>query len=285
MKKIIIPLILLSLLSLSAFAVEMNSGSLNVFSTIQGANIYVDGKLLGENQIKIGDIQAGTHFLKITTGLRSTEATLYAEVVEIKPGETTTLYVNEKGVQEQNASVTPVETVDVFKTKRILDYGKEMHTGWYLKLESIFNRYSDIEDNSHANYLSSLGLGLGYKIALAQNVDFTLEMDRGQYAPDSGWYFMPITANISINFLPSPYVRGKQYYGLGLGYYMTDLETPNKENLTAMGYHLFYGIEVPVGDKNALFLQLDYHQANINRYDYLMEAYYVSLGYRWDIMQ
>jgi hypothetical protein len=285
MKKIVVLLILFSSLSLNAFTADMRSGSLNVSSTIQGANIYVDGKLIGENQIKIGDILAGTHFLKITTGLRSTEATLYAEVVEIKAGETTMLYVSEKGVEQHNAAVVPVANVDVFKTKRILDYGREMHTGWYLKLESIFDRYSNLEDNAHSNYLSSTGLGLGYKIALVQNMDFTLEMDRGQYSAHPGWYFMPITANISFNFLPSPYIRGKQYYGLGLGYYMTDLETPNKENLTAMGYHLFYGIELPVGDKNAVFLQLDYHRADISRYDYLMEAYYVSVGYRWDIME
>ena len=282
-RSILVLIVFMSLLPFSS-AADVKYGSLNIFSKLPDTSIYLDGKLSGTDSLQIKEIQAGTHFVKITAGKGSAEKTLFAEVVVIKTGESTTLYATGKGLEGQ-APNSSSDTVDVYRTKRILDYGKEMHTGWYLKLESIFDRYSDLEDNKHANYISALGAGLGYKIALAQNVDFTLEMDRGQYSADSGWYFMPVTANISFNFLPSPYIRGKQYYGLGLGYYMTDLETSLKENLTALGYHLFYGIELPMGDKNAVFLQLDYHEADISRYDYRMEAYYISLGYRWDIKQ
>jgi hypothetical protein len=285
MKKPVIFLILFSLLSLKALAADMKFGSLNVFSKIQGANIYVDGKLAGENEIKISEIQAGTHFLKITTGMGSSEATLYAEVVEIKAGESTTLYVSENGLEGQKPAQSSENTIDVYKAKRVLDYSREMHTGWYLKLGYLSNLYYNLDAPSLDNYASTLGIGLGYKIALAPNVDFVLEMERGQFTSRTSWYFMPITANILISYLPSPYFRGKQYYGIGLGYYITDLETQYKENLTTMGYHLFYGLEMPMGDKNALFFQFGYHQANLTRYDYALNASYVSVGYRWDIME
>ena len=175
--------------------------------------------------------------------------------------------------------------VDVFRAKRILDYGKEMHTGWYLKLGYLSDLYYNTDTPSLDNFASTLGIGLGFKIALAPNVDFALEMERGQFTSKNSWYFMPITANIEFSYLPSPYFGGKQYFGVGLGYYMTDLETPLNENLTTLGYHLFYGLEMPMGDKNAIFFQAGYHQANISRYDYILNASYVSFGYRFDITQ
>jgi hypothetical protein len=99
------------------------------------------------------------------------------------------------------------------------------------------------------------------------------------------WTFTPITANFQISYLPSPYFRGKQYYGLGLGYYMTDLETEFHQNLTAMGYHLFYGLEMPAGDKNAVFFEFGYHAADMSRYDYVLNSVYATIGYRFDVLE
>lgn len=277
--------VFLSLLSVS-LAAEMKFGSLNVFSKIPKTNIYVDGKLSGTESAQIKEIQAGTHFLKVTSGEASAEATLYAEIVDIEAGEVTTIYVTEKGLEGHKESEAAAEPVDVFKTKRVLDYSKEMHTGWHFKIGYISNLYYNLDTPSLDNYASTFGLGLGFKIPLAPNIDFTLEMDRAQMTSSKHmWYLMPITANISISYLPSPYFRGKQYYGLGIGYYITDLETDSKENLTAMGYHLFYGLEMPMGDKNAMFFQFGYHVADMNRYNYIMNTSYVSVGYRWDVKE
>ena len=96
---------------------------------------------------------------------------------------------------------------------------------------------------------------------------------------------MPITANFQISYLPSPYFRGKQFFGLGLGYYMTDLETDLKQNLTTLGYHLFYGLEMPAGDKNAFFFEFGYHVADLSRYNYTLNCTYASVGYRWDVLE
>jgi hypothetical protein len=284
-KPVLFAIIILSFLSAS-LAAEMKFGSLNVFSKLPKTHIYVDGKLSGTDSAQIKEIQAGTHFLKVTSGEATAEATLYAEIVEIKAGEVTTIYVTEKGLQGQSKGPSAEEPVDVFKTKRVLDYSKEMHTGWHLKLGYISNLYYNLDTPSLDNYASTFGLGLGFKIPLAPNIDFTLEMDRAQMTSSRHmWYLMPITANISISYLPSAYFRGKQYYGLGIGYYITDLETASKENLTTMGYHLFYGLEMPMGDKNALFFQFGYHAADLNRYSYIMNSSYVSVGYRWDVKE
>jgi hypothetical protein len=240
----------------------------------------------GSAPVQIKEIQAGTHFLKVTTGEAAAEAVLYAEIVEVKAGEVTTIYITEKGLEGQTKGSSAEGPVDVFKSKRVLDYSKEMHTGWYLKAGYLSNLYYSFDAASLDNYASTLGLGLGFKIPLAPNIDFSLEMERAQLTSSKAtWYLMPITANLSISYLPSPYFRGKQYYGLGLGYYITDLETSLKQNLTTMGYHLFYGLEMPMGDKNAIFFQFGYYMADISRYSYSLNCTYASVGYRWDVIE
>jgi len=286
MKKLYIFMLIFLILLSTAFAAEMKYGSLNVFSKIPGTHIYVDGKLSGTDSVQIKEIQAGTHFLKITSGEATSEATLYAEIIEIKAGEVTTIYVTEKGLEGQTKGNTDEEPVDVFKAKRVIDYSKEMHTGWYLKLGYLSNLYYNHDSISLDNYASTFGVGLGFKVPIAPSIDFSLEMERSALSSSkSNWYFMPITANLQISYLPSPYFRGKQFFGLGLGYYMTDLETNYKENLSALGYHLFYGLEMPSGDKNAIFFQFGYHMADMSRYNYTMNCSYASIGYRWDVLQ
>ncbi|MFH1709791.1 MAG: hypothetical protein ABH860_01820 [bacterium] len=268
-----------------AFAAEMKFGSLNVFSKVPVAKIYVDGKVEGTDSAQIKEIQAGTHFLKVTSGEATAEAVLYAELVEIKPGEVTTIYVTEKGLEGQKRGPAE-EQVDVFKTKRVIDYSKEMHTGWYIKPAYESALYYNLDSPSLDYYASSFGLGLGFRLPIAPGLDFSLEMERSQLTSSKAtWYFMPITANIQISYLPSPYFRGKQFFGLGLGYYMTDLETALKQNLTALGYHLFYGLEMPAGDKNSIFFQFGYHAADLTRYNYTLNGAYASVGYRWDVLE
>ena len=282
-KTILFAIIFFSLLA-SSFAADNTYGSLNVFSKLAGTKIYVDGTMSGTDSVQIKQIQAGTHFMKVTTGEAAAETTLFAEIVEIKAGEVTTIYITEKGLEGQRKSSAADDTVDVFRTKRILDYSKEMHTGWFLKAGYLSNLYYSKDSPTLDYYASTLGVGLGFKIPLAPGIDFSLEMDRGQLSSSkSSWYIMPITADFSISYLPSPYFRGKQFYGLGLGYFITDLETPLKENLTTLGYHFFYGLEMPMGDKNAMAFQFGYYVADLSRYSYSMNCAYASLSYRWDV--
>lgn len=286
MKKFFLVLISAFVLVSSVLAEEMKFGSLNIFSKTPGTNIYVDGQLQGTDSVQMKKIQAGTHFLRVSSGKATEEVVLYAEIIEIKAGEATTIYITEKGLEGQRSGPANEGPVDVFKAKRILDYSKEMHTGWYLKLGYLSSLYYNFNSPSLDNYASTFSVGLGFKIPLAPSIDFSLEMERGQLTSSKNmWYLMPITANFTISYLPSPYFRGKQYYGLGIGYYITDLETIYKENLTTLGYHLFYGLEMPMGDKNAMFFQFGYHAADLSRYNYILNCTYVSVGYRWDVMQ
>jgi len=276
--------ILLLLTCACSGATEIKYGSLNIFSKVSGLKIYVDGEFKAKDSVQIKEIQAGTHFIKVTSGEATPEATVYAEVIEVKAGELTTLYVSEKGAESSRKASQ--EEVDVFKAKKVLDYSKEMHTGWYLKLGYLTNLYYSYDSPNLDRYASSLGIGLGFKVALAPNLDFNLEMERGEMnSGHNEWYFMPITANIQISFLPSQYFRGKQFYGLGIAYYMTNLESQYKQNLSAFGYHLFYGMEMPSGDKNAYFFEFGYYSADLSRYEYNMSGNYVSVGYRWDVQE
>jgi hypothetical protein len=285
MKKSFLFAVILLLLASASLAEDIKYGSINVFSKLPGTKIYLDGQLSGTDSVQIKQVQIGTHFLRISSGEASAEATLFAEIVEIKDGELTTIYVTDKGLQGQRLN-TSDESVDVFRTKRILEYKKEMHTGWYLKTGYLSNLYLNNDSPSLNAHASTLSLGLGFKIPIAQSIDLSIEMQRGQMTSSkSSWYFMPVTADISMSYLPSPYFRGKQYFGLGLGYFMTDLETPFKENLSTIGYHLFYGVEMPMGDKNAISFQFGYYAADLSRYDYSMNCAYASVGYRWDVIE
>jgi len=276
----------------SSYAAEMKYGSLNIFSKTPGAKIYVDGEIKGGDSVQLKEVQAGTHFIKVMSAApaggqgeaTTQEVTIFAEIIEVEPGEVTTIYISEKGAEETKKKRSEAEEVDVFKTKRVLDYSKEMHTGWYLKIEYLTNLYYNHENPTLDHYASSFGLGLGFKIPIAPNIDFTLELERASFSSaTSMWFFQPLTANIQLSYLPSPYFRGKQYYGLGIGYYTTDIENADKQNLSAMGYHLFYGLEMPSGDVNAIFFEFGYHVADISRYNYSLNAAYASVGYRWDI--
>ena len=180
MKKLAALMALLFFLFSAAFAVTMKYGSLNVFSKIPGTRIYVDGKVEGTESAQIKEIQAGTHFLKVTSGEATAEATLYAEIVEIAPGEVTTVYVSDKGMEGQRKSTAAAEEVDVFKAKRVLDYSKEMHTGWYIKPSYQSALYYSFDSPSLDYYASSFGLGLGFKLPIAPGIDFSLEMERSQ---------------------------------------------------------------------------------------------------------
>jgi hypothetical protein len=286
MKKVFL-LILLMIFSLSASygAAGMKYGSLNVFSKISSTKIYVDGEMKGFESVQIKEIQAGTHFVKVTT-VTSPETIVYADVVDIAPGEVTTVYVTDNSAEETKRAEAKQDITDVYKAKRVLDYSKETHMGWYLKTGYLTNMYYNLDSPSLDNYSSTLAVGLGVKVPLAPNIDFSIEMERASFvSTHTMWTFTPITANIQMSYLPSPYFRGKQYFGLGLGYYMTDLETQYKQNLTAMGYHLFYGLEMPSGDKNAIFFEFGYQVADMTRYNYVLNAIYATAGYRFDVME
>jgi hypothetical protein len=286
MKKLIL-LITLLFISTGCFCTEMKYGALNVFSKFTGSKIYIDGEMKGIESVQIKELLAGTHFIKVTNPSMTPEATIIAEIIEVKAGELSSVYVTETGAQGINTDKSAnSETTDVFRVKKVLDYSKEMHTGWYLKLLYVTNLYYNRDNPTYDYYGSNLGAGLGFKIALAPNIDFTLEMARADLnSHSSRWYFMPITANIQLSYLPSPYFRGKQYYGLGIGYYMTDVETSLDQNLTAMGYHLFYGIEMPAGDNTAYFFEFGYHNADLSRYNYGFSSAYASAGYRFDVTE
>lgn len=276
-------------------AAEMKYGSLNVFSKVPKAKIYVDGAQIGVESVQIKEIQAGTHFLKVTSaappggqGEATQEVVIFSEVVDVDAGEVTTIYVSEKGAEQ---TIKPVnepkeKEVDVFKTKRVLDYSKEMHTGWYGKIGYLTNLYYNLYSPTLDNYGSAFSLGLGFQVPIAPGIDFSLELERAEMSSASHmWYFMPLTANIKLSYLPSPYFRGKQYYGLGIGYYQTNLETDLKQNLSAVGYHLFYGLEMPAGDMNAFFFEFGYHAADMSRFNYTLNSTYASVGYRWDVKE
>lgn len=87
-KKILsISLAILILLSLKSFVLAEVTGKLNVFTDLKGAQIFIDGKLAGEESVVGWELGVGTHFLKVEYNGK----TSYAKTVEITEGRTTTI--------------------------------------------------------------------------------------------------------------------------------------------------------------------------------------------------
>jgi hypothetical protein len=283
MRKLFILLSLMILLTGAAFSAVQKNGALNIVTQLTNVRIYVDGEFRSTTTIQLNPIQAGKHFVKVTKA--DDGITIFAEIVDVTENEMATIYITEKGAPIPDAPKRTGGT-DVFMAKKILDYSKEMHSGWFLKMGYISNHYFNLDDTNKTFDSSNFCPGIGFKLALAQNIDITIELERtGMSARNTSWTYTPFTANLQFSFLPNPYFKGKQYYGIGLGYLMTDLETEFKENLTALGWHLFYGLEMPTSDMNAFFFEVGYTLADMARYNYNFNSASINFGYRWDVPQ
>ena len=251
------------------------------------------------NKVKLHKVQSGSHLIKATQN----GVVIFEEIVQVKPGELSTVFIT-KG-EEKNPEKEPEETTQgrdlrfrqrhpIYGTRnRIIgysepfyDYSKEMNEGWFFKLAYMTNIYQSTQTSTLDRYASTLGLGLGFHMPIAPRVDLTLMLERGEFSSQStNWFYMPLTANIQFSYLPSPYFGGKQYYGLGLGYYMTNLKSALAEDLTTVGYHFYYGLEMPAGPDSSLFFDFGYQIADISQKNYLLSSQYVSGGYRFFIDQ
>ena len=65
---------------------------LEILSNFSGMGIYLDNEYKGEAPLVIHEFQPGTHFLRVV----SAEATIYQDVVNIKEGEVSTVWITKE---------------------------------------------------------------------------------------------------------------------------------------------------------------------------------------------
>ena len=91
MKKAIFLVCLLSIFSTSVLFAQANTGTLKVFSEIQGVTVFVDE--VPQNNIQNIILPAGTHYLKVMSG----DTKVYGQIVAINKDQVTTVLVENKG--------------------------------------------------------------------------------------------------------------------------------------------------------------------------------------------
>jgi len=284
---------------------EQKFGSLNIFSEGGEIKIFVDEEYVGMNNVKIKNIQTGSHLVKATQD----NEVIFQQVVDVGEGELVTILIpkhkkdkdkdkdkeKEPPTQPPAQPSTPIRQYHQMHPRYIMqdniiigygqpmrDYSREMNSGWFIKTSYITNMYLSTQSTALDRYGSSLGLGIGMQMSIAPQIDFMFMIERGEFIRGTvNWFFMPITGNLQFSYLPSPYFGGKQYYGIGLGYYMTNLKSALSEELNSMGYHIYYGLEMPSGDVGAFYFEFGYQSADISRSGYILANEYISMGYRF----
>lgn len=91
MKKTIFLVYLLSILGISELFAQGNTGTLKVFSEIQGVSVYVDEGQQTNYQNVI--LPVGTHYVKVMSG----DTKVYGQIVTINKDQVTTVLVENKG--------------------------------------------------------------------------------------------------------------------------------------------------------------------------------------------
>lgn len=263
-------------------AVTGSSGILQVISKTSPLRVYVDNEFQGITPVKMINIQAGSHYVSITSNTGITpEAVFFENIVIVKEGEIQTLVL-----PLQQASMTengPSTVAAVFVTPK---YFSENKNGWFVKV-GLFDSYfynaswSDFWRSSNKYAGSSLGFGGGYAWGLNQNISLVAEADRADFSSgQANWYIMPVSVSLRAQM---PNFRGlisKHYFGLSLSYSYTNVQV-NGVTITPTSYGLLYGIIFPYGAKDEFSVDLGYNFGSAQE-STGFSYFSLSCGYKWN---
>ncbi len=278
MKKIIISAFLVFIFAAISFsevatkeAIEKKYGSLNVYSKLGILNIYLDNEFAGETPLHIEKIQSGTHYLVATLNQKN----IYEKVITIKESELTTIVIGEEEIKK----ATPEAEA---KRKVYRDFSEIIFSGLFAEIGYGSSVHAPTYYYSYEYFEgTALNFGVGYKFGLAPHIDLSLNIERGDYSGNGkNWYIMPISINIFLTYQNPYYVGGKVFYGIGLGYYLTNFRYQG-EDPSATGLSLITGMEFPTGDQNSAFFQTGYYTAKNGGLDYNLIGANFTFGYRW----
>ena len=267
--------LLFILLPHSALPEEKKFGSLKVYSKIGYISLYLDNEFAGETPFESDKVQVGSHLL---TGVLTGE-TVYESMVDVKEGEVTTIMISEKMISDRKLPWVKGEEQEKkekeeFKTAAI--------SGPFFRLGYSSANYYSYYVGGPEFAASSLSYGIGYKLAITSSIDIMLTIDKADYgAHDRHFYIAPVSLLFVMSYYQNPYLMGKQYYGIGLSQYMTDLETEDGDNLSVFGYTIVYGMEMPLSEKNTMFFDVVYNIGDNSQYEYAFDGVSILGGMRF----
>jgi len=100
---------------------QQKYGTLKVFTETKGSDIYVDGKLAGEDSVVIEEIDVGTHYIRVETS----GDIYYSKLIEIRPNEVTSVLVEAKSglpKMEEKKITENAETIEAGKIRGVSSY-------------------------------------------------------------------------------------------------------------------------------------------------------------------
>jgi len=283
--KIILVLSSATIIAASAMAevasVEaVKTGSLYVYSKIGFLSVYVDNDFVGETPVEMDNVKAGTHLVTATLN----NQTVHEEVATVREGEVTTILVEREPEKPKEETKSPIPSSSSSSDKNSSG-GKNGMGAIYGKLGYMTSyNYSYNPDFYGVYYSSSLMYGLGFKLNLDKYVGILLDLSRADFgSPDANWYIMPATINFQLGYPISPGFGGLNYYSLGIGYYFTNLESSDGNNLSCLGFNIASGLEFPIGDGNSVFIEVSNSLAENGKAEFDMESTVIAFGYRGGI--
>ncbi|MFC1511265.1 PEGA domain-containing protein [Candidatus Margulisiibacteriota bacterium] len=94
-----------------ASAVDADSGTLRIFSEVEGAAVYVDGEMKGAAPLTISDISEGDHYIIA----RKNDEKIFSKSVQVSAGETTTVIIT---AEEEKQIEAPAPVVEKAKEEK-----------------------------------------------------------------------------------------------------------------------------------------------------------------------
>lgn len=246
---------------------EVKAGSLYVYSKIGFVNVYVDNDFVGETPVEMENFRVGTHL--VTATLKN--QTVHEEIVTVREGEVTTVLIEKAKEKPKEEDISPSPSKEKIPLGSF--YGKIGYMSSY--------NYSYNPDIYELYYSSSLLYGAGFKLNLDRYVGVLLDVSRADFgSPDASWYIMPMTVNFQLGYPITPGFSGLYYYSLGIGYYFTNLESYDGNNLSCIGFNIASGMDFPVGDGNSVFIEVSNSLAENGKAEFDMESTVICFGYR-----
>lgn len=94
---------------------QTKTGTLKIFSELDGVTVYLDENKQTANIREIPDIPIGTHYLKVLLGT----ASVYSEMVEIKEGVVTSILIKNTGQVAEKIMESKVKEIEEYNNKKI----------------------------------------------------------------------------------------------------------------------------------------------------------------------
>ncbi|MCG7489905.1 porin family protein [Vibrio sp. Of14-4] len=138
-----------------------------------------------------------------------------------------------------------------------------VNDGWYIGADVMS---TNVTVDGYDERTTGFALNAGYSFELHENFVIGVEADLAHYGEvDHGYGVTEDFASVGVNIKPKYFIGSSDFYlgaHLGLGYFLYNLEEPNRTHNTETDTTLTYGIETGYALNKNWLLNLGYRKAS-----------------------